>query len=147
MTLTKATLTSELPKYIRDVLRNSIASFSNRVYKSALADDKVTLPSCILDVEDSGFRRIVLDGTKYRTFPITMTIEVWAKTPEERDTLTDSVITTLKNQSSTDGTTTLANNALKLDSISATVDDQYMTLLNQIVRVNIITATFKYHGT
>lgn len=145
-TVSRDTLGRQLPIFIRDVIKQNVTDLTNRVYKSATEEVEKALPTCYLDVSSKGREKISLDGTKYKGLPFYLAGEVWASDIATRDIIMDSIEAELADNTSTDGTDSMASKFVALKRITTSVDDKYISGYNKIVRVGTMTIVLSYYG-
>ena len=152
VSVTKNTLSTQLPFYIRDVLRNNLTDPASRtthwIFKSnpEMDFDTDDFPIIIIDVDTQSSISIGLDGSKYIPRDIVLGITIYHDDQKERDEIADEVRYTLLNPDSEDSNgDSLREKQIKCISITEATRDTYIKY-PKMLRVKEMICTFRYYG-
>jgi len=152
-TLTSDNLGRNVPIYLRNVLRNSLTDPLSRsglwIYKSIPSRDVIErdgLPVVIVNLVHKRKENLAVKRGKQKPVELRVECLVWAKSLSDRDTIGDQIEQLFETPTSTDGTTTIENQALAhLDSIS-TVEDDFTFNHPDVIRMRRVITNWKYIG-
>ena len=152
--VSRSTLTNSVTTFIRDVLRQNLSdplgtrSGSEWIYKSRPEEREIDPPIVLITCDEASYSQLTID----RDNPmidrprIRLDIRVWARKISHRDELADSIASILSNPSSSDGTTTIAQNQLVFKSITMRDEDGFISGFPKVLRIKRIECDFVYTG-
>ena len=152
-TITKATLGDKAVLFVRDVLRENltdtqspIRSGSAWIFKSEPEKLEVDYPFVVIESSSISEDNLSFARTKGTPPKITFNVIIWANKISDRDTISDEIISILKNKSSTDGTDTILSKHLNYLSFISSTEDIHVSNTPDIIRRKRITIDFSYGG-
>ena len=151
-TVTLDTLSNSASIFVRDVLRQNLTDThtpirtTNWIFKGQMDSLEIDFPYVIIQEADEADENITINGETTINDEIRFHIEVWAKDPENRDTVADEVVKVLKNVNSVDhNTESLSDKNLIFMSSNKSDHDVYKTD-TELVRIKFVEIVFQYIG-
>ena len=152
--LTKDTIGKGASEFIRDVLRNNLTDTQSTPRQGSewifdSHEDEIyvnsNLPRVYIEESNESMERLAPNVRG--PVNITLDIEVWnsgINAKEDKNQIADEIGKILSDKTSSDGTTTIKENHLRLNSITKSNDD--MILDDVLIRIKKLTISLKYYG-
>lgn len=152
-TITRATLGNKASIFIRDVLRENLTDTQSParsgnawIFKSEPQYLELTYPRVILEGFTGSSENLTFDRSKGSQPEVRFNMMVWSDKIADRDSISDEIVSILRDNTNTDGTDTIKSKGLwYLDEISTNIDIR-VSNTPDIIRRKRITMTFKYTG-